>query len=483
MFVIWFKRILVGAAIVLSLLGCILSTQMLVEHSFGTSAGGLLEALCGAGGGGCDKVAGSRWSVFPPYPRVADAEVRAEAAQPTASQPSASTGGVRIPVPVLGLFYFSALATWFVGIGCPNRLGRRWQLVPFLAVLAGNAWSLFFIYIMGWVLKSWCPGCLAVHTINVLLLIIVIATCPRRLRKADIGQPETGPPTGRSLWELVPHPSGRLAMVTIALMLSLWLIGGVAVAALAYKVQVLATTEVVDEVSKDPDLLAAMYFKRARHEIPTRLDDPSRGGPSDAPATLVVFSDMTCVMCKKLETFVVEQIQPQFGDRLQVVFKHYPLSGTCNPHAKERRFPYSCTAARAAEAARRQGGSDSFWRMHDQIRAMSDDLTSVDYPATAKRFGLDPDQFVMDMQGTVVRDRIREDVDLAHKLGVESTPAVFFNGRAVPRVAQYKTDFWKLMAARLTGLKPGTAPAISTVSSAANEDHNAGPQSGGKPGQ
>jgi protein-disulfide isomerase/uncharacterized membrane protein len=463
----WPKRILVGAAIILSLLGCYLSTQMLLEHTLGTSTGGLLQAICKAGGGGCDKVSSSRWSVFPPKPRETDVELAAKAHQQATTQPSASAGGLHIPVPVLGLFYFSALAAWFIGVGCPNQLGRRWQLIPFLAVLGGNAWSAFFIYVMGWILKSWCAGCLTIHAINITLLIIVLLTCPRRSRTAGTAQPGSLPPA-QFACAAVPHPSGRLAMVTIALMISLWLIGGMVAVSLAFHVQALAAKEVVDEVSKDPNILAAMYYKRVQQDVSVRPDDPSRGGSGDAPATLVIFADMTCAACKKLETFVVTQVQPQFGDRLRVVFKHYPLSGDCNSRAKERRYQYSCPAARAIEAARLQGGNDPFWKMHDAIRAQSEDLASLDYAATAIRLGLNPDQMMKDMEGTLVQSRIQEDVDLAHRLGVESTPAAFLNGREVPRIARDKVEFWKMMATRLGNSKPGDAPTTSTAPSAAH---------------
>jgi protein-disulfide isomerase len=439
----WMRRVLIGLAAGLSLLGCYLSTQMLVQHTMGQSAGGLLQAICSASRGGCDKVSSSRWSVIPPRPKD-----EAEAGVGTAGSP-APPPSLHIPIPVFGLFYFSALAAWFIGIGCPNELGRRWQLVPFLATLAGNAGSACFLYIMAKVIKAWCAGCLAIHAINLLLLMIVIATCVIRRRQAAAMRPGTAPADA-----LVPHPSARLALVTMTLAVSLWLIGGMLAVSLVFYTQALASTSVVKEVSEDADILAMMYAKREKHDIPIRPDDPWRGGPANAPATLVVFADMTCPDCRRFEKLMTSQIQPLFGEQMRVVFKHYALSSECNPPFETKRSSHSCPAAYAMEAARLQGGNEAFWRMHDEIRRHSDDMASMDYRAAAVQFGLDPDRLAADMRDPSVRARVEEDGRLAYELKVKGPPAIFLNGRQVPPVAlspeaQKKMLFWKRMAETL----------------------------------
>jgi len=261
-----------------------------------------------------------------------------------------------------------------------------------------------------------------------------------------------------------PHPSVRLALVTIALAVSFWLIGGVTTLAMAFYSQAEGMKVVFDEVSKDPNLLVAMYSKRDKCDIDIRLDDPWRGERSDAPAVLVVFSDMTCPLCRTFETFLAEQVQPLFGDRLRVIFKHFPLSGDCNRFVKSWQSSLPCVTAYAAETARLRGGNDSFWKMSDEIHAQSEDFASLDYQATAKRLGIDPDQFAADMKGPFVGNRIAEDVELAHKLGVELTPTMFLNGRLVPRLAHHNLDFWKQMATTLARVRPVGVPPNMTSS-------------------
>jgi hypothetical protein len=74
------------------------------------------------------------------------------------------------------------------------------------------------------------------------------------------------------------------------------------------------------------------------------------------------------------------------------------------------------------------------------------------------------------MQSPVVKARIEEDVELAHRLvKVEYMPTVFLNGRLVPRVAQDKPGFWKLMSENaIAGGVPAKIPATSTAPSIAH---------------
>ncbi|MGB9594462.1 MAG: vitamin K epoxide reductase family protein, partial [Anaerolineae bacterium] len=312
------KRVLVLAAIVLSAGGVYLSAQLLAQHLLGQPATGLAAMLCGPEGGGCDRVMNSRWSVVPPYPPGSRAHSRTGPVYGKATGADKSARGLHIPVPVLGLLYFSFLLTWFLGVGCPNERGRRWQIVPFLAVLAGNIGSGIFIYLMARVIRAWCPECMVVHAVNFALLVLVVVTCPRRWRATGLRQEGEASSSVPDRPEGVPHPTVRLALVTIALAMSLWLMGIMAAAATSSYLQVGRLKGVVEDVCAHPSVLAALYAVQARSDIPIRPDDPYSGPAGGAPDTLVVFTDMTCPSCKEFETFLATEIRPLFGDRLRV---------------------------------------------------------------------------------------------------------------------------------------------------------------------
>ena len=54
-----------------------------------------------------------------------------------------------------------------------------------------------------------------------------------------------------------------------------------------------------------------------------RADEPVRGS-ADAPVTILVFSAFGCPYCAEAETQLAT-LRTRYRERLQIVFKHYPL--------------------------------------------------------------------------------------------------------------------------------------------------------------
>jgi protein-disulfide isomerase len=153
-------------------------------------------------------------------------------------------------------------------------------------------------------------------------------------------------------------------------------------------------------------------------------DPPHTIGPPNAPVMLEEFGDFECPPCALLHP-VLKTMEREFGDRLRVTFREFPLVPT---------HPHALAAARAAEAAGLQG---KFWEMHDLLfetqRAWHDsfDVRPI-FEGYATRIGLDLERFRRDSKGEVVERRIFLDGKRAHSLGVRGTPTVFLNGREVP---------------------------------------------------
>jgi protein-disulfide isomerase len=143
-------------------------------------------------------------------------------------------------------------------------------------------------------------------------------------------------------------------------------------------------------------------------------DSPARG-PKSAAVTLVEFSDFQCPFCSRV-TPTLDKIKETYGDKVQVVFKHLPLSI----------HPKAPAAHAAAEAAHRQG---KFWEMHDEIFANQRAMSPEKYREFAASMGLDVEQFDEDRASTELKKRVDADAQQAAKLGVTGTPAFFINGR------------------------------------------------------
>lgn len=147
-------------------------------------------------------------------------------------------------------------------------------------------------------------------------------------------------------------------------------------------------------------------------------------GPEDAPVTLEEFGDFQCPPCGLFHP-VLQTMEREFGPKLRVIFREYPLV-PAHPHA--------LSAARAAEAAGMQG---KFWEMHgklfDNQKTWKDafDVRPI-FEGYASEMGLNLDKYRQDVTGEAVAQRIFLDGKRAHALGVSGTPTVFMNGREVP---------------------------------------------------
>lgn len=156
-----------------------------------------------------------------------------------------------------------------------------------------------------------------------------------------------------------------------------------------------------------------------RTDIP-RVAVPVEGAPSqgaDAPLlTVVVFSDFECPHCRDAAPALAHLLNQ---GTVRLYFRHLPLP--FHEHA--------ALAAEAAEEARAQGGDPAFWRYHDAL--VTGGVREADLLAHASRLGLDTERFRIALRGRVHRDAVERDLALADALGVDGTPTVFVNGRAL----------------------------------------------------
>jgi|SRR5690348_9744704 len=147
-------------------------------------------------------------------------------------------------------------------------------------------------------------------------------------------------------------------------------------------------------------------------------------GPANAPVHIEEFGDFECPPCGLFHP-ILKQMEAEFGDKIQVTFREFPLVPT---------HQHALAAASAAEAA---GLQNKFWEMHDLIYDRQQtwktafDVRGV-FETYAKELGLDVERFNRDVGSDLVQQRIFQDGKRGHSLGVKGTPTVFMNGREVP---------------------------------------------------
>jgi protein-disulfide isomerase len=160
---------------------------------------------------------------------------------------------------------------------------------------------------------------------------------------------------------------------------------------------------------------------------------PSKGNPA-AAVTVVEFTDFQCPSCAATYP-LIERIAAEYGDRVRVVVRDYPLS----QHANAQK------AAEAAEAAREQG---KYWEYVALLYQNQSALTADKLKEYASRVGLDRAKFDAALDSGQFADNVRRDVHDGERAGVNGTPTLFVNGVRVER-ATYEA----LKAAIDTALK------------------------------
>ena len=143
-------------------------------------------------------------------------------------------------------------------------------------------------------------------------------------------------------------------------------------------------------------------------------EDHVRGSAS-ALVTVVEYADFECLNCARAFPLLVKYLE-EFRGTLRLVFRHYPLTWE---------HPASSLAARAAEAAARQG---KFWEMHDELFRNPGMLHREALYAHAASAGLDIGRFGTDIEDAALVDRIQRDVASGRRSSVGATPTFFVDG-------------------------------------------------------
>jgi len=159
-------------------------------------------------------------------------------------------------------------------------------------------------------------------------------------------------------------------------------------------------------------------------------------GASDAPVTIVEFTDYQCPYCHRAQS-TIEQVLSRYEGRVRFVHLDFPLDN----------HPGAVPAARAARCAGEQG---RFWDYHRNLMTRPGPLDEADLTARAKTLELDARSFGRCLASDGHDEAIERDLRHGMELGVSGTPAYFVNGRMVSG-ARPLEDFAAAIDAELGG--------------------------------
>ncbi|MDI6734268.1 MAG: thioredoxin domain-containing protein [Patescibacteria group bacterium] len=138
-------------------------------------------------------------------------------------------------------------------------------------------------------------------------------------------------------------------------------------------------------------------------------------GSFNAPAKVVVYSDLECPFCKRFH-LTMKELSLLYGDRVAWVFRQYPLDAL---HQKAK------TEALATECVAALGGNGVFWKYIDKIfeaTPSNDGLDLKELPKFAERVGVDRVKFQACLDSNKYLSKIEASQKEAENAGIFGTP-------------------------------------------------------------
>ena len=155
---------------------------------------------------------------------------------------------------------------------------------------------------------------------------------------------------------------------------------------------------------------------------------PVRGNPN-AKVTVVNYDDLQCPFCSRMHTTLMQEILPEYGDRIKIVYKDFPLS--IHPWASHSANDANCLAVENASA---------FWDFADYVHA---NQKAINGGQDLQKSTAELDRIALDMgkkhgaDMTRLQACVKSQTDKPLKasmaegeaLGLNATPTLFINGQ------------------------------------------------------
>jgi len=174
------------------------------------------------------------------------------------------------------------------------------------------------------------------------------------------------------------------------------------------------------------ELARAQYVKALRKQatvailltppkVNVAIDRDRLRGSTDAPITVVEFSDFQCPYCKQVNS-TLNEVLAKYGNQVRLAYRDFPL------------MQIHSQAQAAAEASRCAGEQGRYWEYHDRLFANEVQLDRASLTDYARNLKLDARKFEQCVSSGKFKAAIEQDVKEGTAAGVVATPTFFING-------------------------------------------------------
>jgi len=345
----------------------------------------------------------------PNYSSFCDVSTRVSCSEAYVSRYGSFMG---VPVAVGGVIFF-AIAALLAGFAGRAASPARENAAGYVFALStvGLAFALYLGWASYFVLKVFCILC-AVTYVSVIALFIIsggattfpMITLPRR--------------ASRDLRFLFSSP--------VALVLLLAVCAGSAALIASFPDEQAAAATQAEAIATYQPLTAEQRSQlEAWWAVQPTVDLPvSRA--TGTKVLILKFSDYMCPSCKAAHDAFKPVLAKYQGQAVEFVLKHYPLEPECNINTPGMNHYGSCEAAAAYEMAK---GTPGLGRLDDWLFRNQTTLTKdMVRQAASDQAGIKD----FDARYDTALQAVRADVAQGAKLGVNSTPTIYINGRRIP---------------------------------------------------
>ena len=150
------------------------------------------------------------------------------------------------------------------------------------------------------------------------------------------------------------------------------------------------------------------------------IDDDAVKGITDAPVTIIEWSDFECPFCGRFYEETLRQIEDKYikTGKVKFVYRDFPLS-------------FHTQAQKAAESAECAGEQGKFYEMHDLLFESGVQGGVISFKQYAKQIGLDTTKFNTCLDTGAMASEIQKDFADGQRAGVQGTPGFLINGKLV----------------------------------------------------
>lgn len=193
--------------------------------------------------------------------------------------------------------------------------------------------------------------------------------------------------------------------------------------------------------TKKNDFKAINYKK-----IDTAMDENKDAvlGSSDAPVTIVEYSDYQCPYCSRFHSGAYQGLVSEYisTGKVKLIFKDFPLS--FHPQAQKASEAANCTL---------EQDTMKYWQMHDMLFTRNAEWAGKEnaseiFKSFASDLGLDKGDFETCLDSGKYADEVTQDIAEGRIDSVSGTPSFLINGQQIVGAQPFEA-FKKIIEAEL----------------------------------